>query len=81
MCNKIAHCINNISLNHLMYDNDTVLISPFPKCLQRLLISREEYTKECDMIFNAKKSKYMCIRPAKTNVDNVPRIYVNGLHV
>ena len=33
---------------------------------------------DCDIIFNVKKSKYMCLKPPKCTITNVPSIKLNG---
>ena len=53
--------------NCLMYADNTVLISMSATGLQRFIC--EKYAKDCDIIFNVKESKYMCINP-----QNVPSL-------
>ncbi len=56
---KIGCNINNVLINHLMYADDTVLISPSPRGLQRLIAQCEMYAKDCDIIFNVKVEIYV----------------------
>ena len=75
---KIGCCINDVSFNHLMYADDTVLLAPSAKGLQRLISLCEQYATDCDIIFNVKKSKYMCISSKECSTINVPKVFLNG---
>ena len=57
-----------------MYADDTVLISSSPLGLQRLISICEDFASNCDVIFNAKKSKYMCIKPKKLKNICIPQV-------
>ena len=48
-----------------MYADDSVLIAPSPNALQVLIHECELFAKDNDIIFNAEKSKLMCIKPSK----------------
>ena len=62
-------------------------MSPSARGLQCLILLCEQYAKECDIIFNVKKSVYTCINPKHfvyTCINpqhcvahNVPFIYLN----
>ena len=49
---KIGCSINNDRFNHLVYANDTVLISSSARGLQHLILKCEQYDNECDITFN-----------------------------
>ena len=68
--------IDNVSFNHLMYADDTVLIAPSARGLQKLILLCEDYANNCDIIFNVKKSKYMCFNTGKAF--GVPKVFLNG---
>ena len=59
---KIGCYLNNMSYNHLIYADDTVLLSPSAQGLQRLIQLCEVYARKCDIIFNVTKSKYMYVK-------------------
>ena len=61
-----------------MYANDTVLISHSARGLQCLIVKCEQYANVCDITCNVKWSRYMCIKPCKTFIHNVPSGYLNG---
>ena len=61
-----------------MYADDTVLVAPSPSGLQRLINICDIYASMCDIIFNVKKSKYMCVRPKHFRKLNIPKMYLNG---
>ena len=73
--------MNNVSVNHFMYADDTVLVSPSAKGLQRLLRLCEIYADKCDIIFNSKKTKYMCVKPRYMKNLSVPSVVLNGKNI
>ena len=70
--------MNNVSFNHLVYADDTVLLAPSPSALQELLNCCEEYSKTCGIIYNVKKTVCMCIKPKSYNDLFIPNIYLGG---
>ena len=75
---KVSCRINNVSLNHLMYADDTVLISPSAGGLQHLLLLCEKFANTCDLIFNLRKTEYMCIKSKSVPMLKVPNVFLNG---
>ena len=73
----IGCSINNTPVNHLMYADDTVLIASSAFGLQRLITICENYASQCDIIFNASKSKYMAIIPKHLKI-HTPRVKLAG---
>ena len=49
-------CTGENVINHLMYADDIVLLSPSAKGMQRLLDNAYTYGCEYDILFNSKKS-------------------------
>ena len=49
-------------MNHLMYADDTVLIAPSPRALQRLIDTCKAFAQSHDLIFNQSKTKCMVIK-------------------
>ena len=49
------------TVNHLMYADDPTLFAPSAKGLQKLLDTCETYANTHEMVFNSKKSVFMCI--------------------
>ena len=62
---KIGCFIGNSILNHLMYADDLVLISPSTSGLRILLNDCQQYGIEHDIKYNSKKSAIMFIKPKK----------------
>ena len=54
--------IGNSVINHLMYADDLVVLSPYSGGLQQLLKVCSNYGKDHDIIYNAKKSSVMIVR-------------------
>jgi hypothetical protein len=73
--------INNTSFNHLMYADDIVLLSPSASGLQHMLKICENFASECDLVFNSKKSVYMCIQPKDFRIYSVPKVCLNGAYI
>ena len=55
--------IGEIILNHLMYADDLVILSPYSAGLQQLLSLCSEFGIENDIRYNAAKSNVMIVRP------------------
>ena len=55
-------CCLNANINHLLYADDLVLISPSKKGLMTLIETCEEFAQAHSIIFNVKKSQVMVIR-------------------
>lgn len=70
--------INGVFVNHIMYADDTVLITPSPNALQKLINECELFAKESGIIFNALKTKLMCIKPTKLKNLNIPCIVLDN---
>ena len=51
------------NFNHIVYADYMVLLYPSIPGLQCLLNVRDMYAKEYDIIYNAQKTKCICIRP------------------
>ena len=70
--------MNGISVNHLQYADDSILIAPSPKGLQKLLNICQAYAMENDMIYNAKKTLCMCVRSKRFSKIDIPDVYLCG---
>ena len=55
-CCKTGCLSGEIMINHLMYADDLVLLSPSATGLRELLLACEKYSKERAKIYNSKKS-------------------------
>lgn len=75
---NIGCVINNVSFNHFMYADDTVLVAPSAMGLQKLICLCENYADSCEVIFNSMKSKYMCVRPRDMLHLPIPSVYLKG---
>ena len=55
----IGCCSGEHVINHLMYADDIVLLSPSAKWMQRRLDNAYTYGCQCDILFNGQKSQLM----------------------
>ena len=60
------------TVNHLMYADDLVLLSPSSKGFSELLYRSQSYGREADIKYNCKKSAIMICSPAKNKVEREP---------
>jgi len=70
--------INSFTVNHLFYADDSVLLAPSPKALQKLINICQEFANNSDLSFNAKKTKVMCFKPKQLSSLFVPEFTLNG---
>lgn len=75
---QVGCLYNNVLINHLMYADDIVLMTPSANSLQTLLTICEKYAIKCSINFNLKKSVYMCIKPRNVSNMIVPIVFLNG---
>ena len=59
-------------VNHLLYADDIILISPSSRGLHRLLRECEDYGLANDIVFNASKSAVMCFRSKSSIKFKIP---------
>ena len=55
----VGCCVNGVTINHLMYADDTVLIAPSVKGLQKLLDVTQSYGQYHNIVFNQNKTVCM----------------------
>ena len=65
----IGCCSGENVINHLMYADDIVLLSPSAKGMQRLLDNAYAYGCDYDILFNSKKSQLMIFDTMKLGYD------------
>ena len=70
--------VNNVCINHLMYADDTVIIAPSISILQHLILVCEKYASTSEIVFNVKKTVYMCIQSKSVFMPKVPRLLLLG---
>ena len=75
--------MNDYLINHIMYADDLVLISPSSAGLCQLLRECEKFGISHDVIYNAKKSAVMIFRYATLKGCFIPEFKLKGvtLHV
>ena len=72
-------CIINMTvINHLMYADDLVLLSPSTAGLQKLLNVCSEYGIEHNIVFNPKKSAIMSFKTKDSCEISLPNFLING---
>ena len=55
--------IINVCFNHMFYADDSVLLAPSQGALQKLVAICEEFATSNDILYNAKKSFVICVKP------------------
>ncbi len=68
---KFGCIFNGNCFNHLVYADDTVLLAPSPTALQKLIDICVTFADSHCLLYNKKKTKYMCIKPT-----NLKRLYI-----
>jgi len=61
----------------IMCADDSVLIAPSISILQHMILECQEYAETCDIVFNAKKTVYMCIKSRNIYMPKVPSLFLN----
>ena len=80
-CCKTGCLSGEIMINHLMYADDLVLLSPSATGLRELLLACEKYSKEHAIIYNSKKSSVLiCKNRAALHVPS-PSFAVNDIAI
>lgn len=75
---KVGCNFNGVSVNHIVYADDTVLLAPAPSALQKLINFCSQYAVANDIFYNLKKTKCVCVRPSKLKNLLFPTLYLNG---
>lgn len=70
--------INGVSINHIMYADDSCVIAPSPKSLQKLLNICDTFARDNCVLYNEKKSKCMVFKPQGCKITRFPSFYLNG---
>ena len=76
-CCKTGCLSGEIMINHLMYADDLVLLSPSATGLRELLRTCEKYSKEHAIIYNSKKSNVLICKNRATMHIPSPSFAVN----
>ena len=80
-CCKTGCWSGEIMINHLMYADDLVLLSPSATGLRELLLACEKYSKEHAIIYNYKKSSVLICKNRATLHVPSPSFAVNGIAI
>ena len=78
---KIGCSIDDLFINHLMYADDLVLISPSTRGLSRLIEECQKYGLEFDILFNSNKSAVMFFKPDFLKNTNFPNFKINNENI
>ena len=62
----------------IIYADDTVLLAPSPKALQNLINICVNFAEKHGLVYNERKTKFMCIKPAALKNMYVPNVELNG---
>ena len=74
---KVGCFMNNMCYNHLFYADDSVLLAPTPRALQKLLDICNEFASTHELVYNTKKTFCMSVLPkCLKHVSNVD-LYIN----
>ena len=77
-CN-VGCTLNGHLINHIMYTDDLVLISPSSAGLSQLLNECEQFGTRYDVKYNAKKSEVMIYRSMTLKGCIIPNFKLNGI--
>ena len=69
--------IEQTCFNHLFYADDTVLLSPSPSGLQKLINVCTNYGKNHEILYNARKTVCMAFRPKIILKHRLPSMFLN----
>ena len=75
---KIGCLLGDFIINHLLYADDIVLISPSSVGLKKLLSVCEKFGDDNDMLFNASKSAIMLSKSSYMPYFHIPTFRLNG---
>ena len=75
---NIGCTVGYIRINHIMFADDLVLISPSTQGMSKLLSECQRYGIECDIMFNPKKSAVMFIKPEFMKNAKLPDFDINN---
>ena len=75
---KIGCLLGDFIINHLLYADDIVLISPSSAGLKKLLSVCEKFGDDNDMLFNASKSAIMLSKSSYMPYFHIPTFRLNG---
>ena len=67
---KVGCYIGHVFVSALAYADDIVLFAPTAKAMRKLLSLCDKFASGFNVLFNAKKSKYLYIQPKKDNRSN-----------
>ena len=76
---KTGCVVGDNVINHLMYADDLVILSPYTAGLQQLLRICSQYGPEHDIIYNAKKSCIMVVRCREDRKRIFPEFYLSDV--
>ena len=76
---KTGCTVGDNVINHLMYADDLVILSPYTAALQQLLRICTQYGTEHDIIYNAKKSSIMVVRSREDRKSIFPAFYLSDV--
>ena len=67
---KVGCYVCDVFVGALTYADDIVLLAPTARAMRKLLSLCDEFAGGYNVLFNAKKLKYLCIRPKEDNKSN-----------
>ena len=82
LCNTQTGCnVGGVMINHLMYADDLVIISPSAKGLQRLVDICAVYGQNHDILFNQDKTVCMYMPSGNHYYLNTTVVILNGIQL
>ena len=75
---KVGCHMNGISMNHLNYADDAVMLAPSVSALQTLINICDHFANEYDMIYNVKKSLCTAFIPQMYGKMHIPAVMLWG---
>ena len=77
----IGCALGDLLINHLMYADDLVLISPSTRGLSKLIDECQKYGIEFDILYNPLKSAVMFIKPKFMTKINMPTFKISNENI
>ena len=76
---KVGCHMNGISMNHLNYADDAVMLAPSVSALQTLINICDNFANEYDMIYNVKKSLCTAFIPQMYGKMHIPAVMLGAI--
>jgi len=73
--------MNGVTINHLCYADDMVIMATTPAALQTLINQCQEYAGQHELVYSDHKCRCMLFNYGEQKVTSTPKIYINDMPV